>query len=685
MRRRATIGATTAACDAAPAPRVVPAVTSCQRALALVLTVLAWLAPLLVGATASAQDEGALDAIERSLTDRTTSSARDGIQPPSIQPAALDARWHILREAPAGTEQEERAFEALRTTALELGITSLPAHSLVLLQQADEALSRGDTARAMLLRDRAALLDPDSAQPAFFDARVAWMTSPWNAPRILRALGGAYVKMNASIAGRHALASQWRQFAGLALVVLSFLVCTLLMFRHGGRLAYDVRLAALRAPSLPQARALVALVIIAPALVLWSPFVFAVTCAVLVAVYLTLPERVIATILMAGLCALPGLASQYASAIESADGDDVRALPAGRQPCDVRCERELARIIERSDNAVAALSLAWVDYRRGTVEGRARASERLASRSFTGALESSAETLRGNIAVLAGDPDTAQRAYERAAASAASQEQAAAAWYNLFRLHTLHSRTDAAAQAIRNAYDAGGSSIDPWVNYEGRSQNLVLMSSPIPPSVGLHVAPAPENRWLIDGAVDELMAPWLGAVPVETSLTVAAGAAAWLVLSWLVARSRVVAIRCTRCTTPISRFVYEPAWEARLCVLCYQARTVPGELTREQLVAREQRVDDWRALSRRASVIAAFIMPGAAQIVAGRVASGFLLLTTFALGVGLFIVDPTPMAVPYSLGTDRLFDGRLQLAATLIAVSFLGSLVLVALDARRRR
>ncbi len=685
MMRRASSGAATAACETASALGVASAVLRCQRLLSVLLTTLVMASALVAGATAQAQDDEGLDAIERSLTDRATSSARDGIQAPSIQPAALDARWHILREAPPGSEQETRAFEALRSTALELGLTSLPAHSLVLLQQADTALTQGDTQRAMLLRDRAAALAPDSAQPAFFDARVAWLTEPWNAPRIARALWTAYGSMNASIAGRHALASQWRQFAGLALVVLSLLVSVLLMIRHGGRLAYDARLAALRAPSLPQARALIALVIVAPALVMWSPFVFAVTCVVLVATYLSVLERAVAAALMAGLCMLPTLAAQYASAIESADGDDVRAPPAASQPCDVRCERELQHILDRSDSSVAALSLSWVDYRRGTVEGRQRAAARLAERSFTGPLESSAETLRGNLAVVGGDLDGAARAYERAGASAATDMQAAVAWYNLFRVRTLQNRTEAATEAIGRAYAAGESRIDPWVAYDGRSQNLVLMISPIPSSVGLHVEPAPENRWLIDGAVDELLSPWLGAVPVPMSLPLAAGAGAWVILSWLIARSRVVSVRCTRCATPSSRFVYEPAWEARLCVMCYQARTVPGELTREQLVAREQRVDDWQALTRRAGVIAAFVMPGAAQVVSGRTASGLALLLTFALGVGLFIVDPTPMAVPYSLGTDRLFDGRLQLAAALVALSFAGSLLLVALDSRRRR
>lgn len=685
MMRRASSGAATAACEAASALGVASAVWRCQRLLSAAVTALVAAVILLGSATVHAQDEDGLDAIERSLTDRTTSSVRDGIQAPSIQPAALDARWHILREAPEGSEQETRAFEALRSTALELGLTSLPAHSLVLLQQADTALTQGDTARAMLLRDRAAALAPDSAQPAFFDARVAWLTEPWNAPRIARALWAAYGSMNASIAGRHALASQWRQFAGLALVVLSLLVSVLLLVRHGGRLAYDARLAALRAPSLPQARALIALVIIAPALVMWSPFVFAVTCVALVAIYLSVLERAVAAALMAGLCMLPTLAAQYASAIESADGDDVRALPAASQPCDVRCERELQHILDRSDSSVAALSLSWVDYRRGTIEGRQRAAARLAERSFPGPLESSAETLRGNLAVVGGDLEGAARAYERAGASAVTDLQAAVAYYNLFRVRTLQNRTDAATQAIGRAYAAGESRIDPWVAYDGRSQNLVLMLSPIPSSVGLHVEPAPENRWLIDGAVDELLSPWLGAVPVPLSLPLAAAAGAWVILSWLVARSRVVSVRCTRCATPSSRFVYEPAWEARLCVMCYQARTVPGELTREQLVARERRVDDWQALTRRAGVVAAFVMPGAAQIVAGRTASGLVLLLTFALGVGLFIVDPTPMAVPYSLGTERLFDGRVQLAVALVALSFAGSLLLVALDSRRHQ
>ena len=346
-------------------------------------------------------DNEGLDAIEQAFLRGRTYSG-EHIEAPAITLAALDARWEIYRDSAPASDQESQNFESLRNTVRELGMLSLPAHSLVLLQEADEAVQNGDAARAEALREMAASLSPESAQPDYLRARIVFEDAPWNGAQLTSELQRAYFSFYATPSGRLAINMQLRALALTVGILFALLFSVTVLFRHGGLLAHDLRILARKAITIPQARVLVGLLAVAPALVLWSPVTLVLAALLLSAAYMDWGERLVSLCVVAFLVVAPTLTEQYARFVAATEQGTAVVAGAIQSPCDERCRTQLqARIRYRSDD-LAALALSWVEYRSGAPEDHATALSRLQGRELSGAMLSSAELLRGNIAFAGG-------------------------------------------------------------------------------------------------------------------------------------------------------------------------------------------------------------------------------------------------------------------------------------------
>ena len=110
--------------------------------------------------------------------------------------------------------------------------------------------------------------------------------------------------------------------------------------------------------------------------------------------------------------------------------------------------------------------------------------------------------------------------------------------------------------------------------------------------------------------------------------------------------------------------------------MCYQLDTIPAQLTYEQRNLRESRQQRWRSFARPRVVFLNVLLPGLGFVASGRALVGALLMMLASAGLGLLVLNPNIMAVPYSLGAERLFDGRLQVGVFLIGIAYLVSIVL---------
>ena len=220
--------------------------------------------------------------------------------PAASEHRALEDRWRQLRQAPAGTPDEEQAFLAFERTALELGYVDLPAHGLALLLEAETARRTGDVGRASILRHRAAQIAPTSPQPAFFRARLAADEGPASVLAMSRHLTRAYQRLGQTVAGHLALQTFARELLGLVFLVFAALFGLLLAGRALGPAALDLRLLSAKTLTLGHGRMLVVLVLVAPAAMLWSPLLALLGPFVVAAPYAKVGERAMSLMVLAG-------------------------------------------------------------------------------------------------------------------------------------------------------------------------------------------------------------------------------------------------------------------------------------------------------------------------------------------------------------------------------------------------
>ena len=603
----------------------------------------------------------------------------DALRPPAVELASLDTRWRILRRAEAGSTAETAAMQALQRTAIELGLSELPAHSLVLLQEADAALRAGDVGRAETLKTWAHDLSPRSAQPAFFDARVAWEARPYDVARIAGHLTQAYRELSGSLSGAAALGILARLAFAEVLVGLSLLFVLLLLLRHSASIALDLRLLAGRTLTLPQGQALLVLCLLATWLFTSSLFALLAVGIALTAFHVGLKERVLLALAVGALVAVPLLAHDYARLVAANELSNSRIVSAIVAPCDARCDEQLRRL-EAQGRGNASLALAWVSYRRGTRSGRAEALAHLdalnaSPAAAVPAVRSSATSLRANVAFAQADWASADMLYRAAFDTAESPAQRAAALFGLYRAQLASGQRELAADTLNLAMRADDRVVARHLDPESTTQNAVLPTSPLPASAVMARGLGDSDTDLVDDASGELLEGWFGAVPASFTPPIAGALALCLLLGGLLKRRHRVAARCTRCGSPTHRAILADAYDRGVCALCYPLITGAGMLTFAQRRAREYRIDRWATRTQLGGWVADLLVPGAGHFCQGRTLLALPCLALAVAAVVLVTLDTTPLSVPYALGSDRLFTGQVPLAVGAAVLAYALALV----------
>lgn len=595
---------------------------------------------------------------------------------------ALDDRWRVLRQTAPGSPDEEQAFLSFERTALDLGYVDLPAHALALLLEAETARRAGDVGRASVLRTRAAQIAPTSPQPAFFRARLAADEGPASVVPMTRYLSRAYQRLGQTVAGHLALQTFGRELAGIAFLVFAMLFGLVAALRAIGPAALDVRLLSARTLTLGHARTLVVLLLIAPAAVLWSPWLALLGLFVLSAPYLRFGARALSVMILGGIMSLPLVMQDTVRLLASPVAATETALSAMVGPCDATCARTLASATATGDS-VARLAEAWVAYRRGTPSGLEAAQVLLGDEVWSEAEASSASLLAGNIAFNQDRVDAAEHAYLRAFEMAHTSTQRAAALFNLYRLGLHVGAREAAQTSLDQAMQLDSPLVDRYLRHQARSQNLMLAIAGVPASALTDSIGAATDLELADRASAELFARAIGRLPPALTGPIALGVAGWMLLWALLSRMRWTATRCLRCGHGSSRFVSREAFSKLRCAPCMELQHGAGSLSIAERKWREERIERWERWTGTLGLLSVVLAPGTAALAAGYAFRGAGILALTAMAAGLVLVDPTPLSVPYALGSGTQFDGRLPVAAALYACAVLLAAALAAWDRRR--
>jgi hypothetical protein len=619
------------------------------RTLGIALALASFLA-----APASAQDR------------RTTISA------PRVDFPVLDRRWAQFQAATGGSEGEREKLTDFHETALELGLLELPAHALVLMQQAAAADEAGDRARAEVLTDWAEMLSPSSPQPDFFRARQTFFDSPWALGDVFSHVRDGYEELGTTPTGRAAVGRQWRGVVVRGGLIFSLLFGLFIALRHGTALAHDLRIALVKTLTLGQSTALVALLLGAAPLLFWSPFAFVVSAFFVCALHMNLRERLVGALVLALCASAPILTAQEARLVAESQNNNSRIVNAIVSPCNERCSQLLEVALERDGRQEAALVTAWNEYKRGTPDRLRRASEMLEGLELSRGARASAEVLLGNIQFVEGDLEGAEEHYLEAHGLASNSTQRAVAHYALYRLHSAADRSRMQESSLLSARAEDADFVANYIDYTGRSQNRVLPICPIPPE-SLQTSTDSGSQVLADAAANELLKGWYGAIPVSVTLPIVFLILFLLVIGVMANRMRLVSRRCGRCATPVSRWVLDQAFRESLCILCFQLDHASAHLRREQRDARQARIDRWAEAVPKLVLATNLLAPGGGLVMAGWTLTGSFFAAIYSAALAVLVADTIVDATPYTLPESSLFDGRVAVAAIVLGFVYLAT------------
>lgn len=582
------------------------------------------------------------------------------IVPVSVSHARLMELWGERRVAhreadPVRAERAEKAFLAARR---ELAIENLVTLAAIEIRASRRALDANLAAEAGAHARVAVELAPDlpDAHLALARARVA--EAPGSPGAALAALGDAVA---AAAREPHTVRAFYGDLfsAGFAALFVGALGSVLLLLLARLRLVlHDFHhLPLLRGTASVQASLLAIVLLAAPMAFGFGPVMTAAVAVLAVWAYLSLSERLVATVALAAVLALPwgvGAAARL-TAWTGSLAEVVHDLEHGAV-ADEEAAEIAARYAEEPAPAALYAALGRHHKRRGDLD------EALRYYALAAAADARAPEVQvnlGNVLFLKGDLDGAKAAYLAATDRAAGDLVVlAAAHYDLSKLYLRTSDMPQSAAAREKAEREGGAFLRRYGSDEDFSANRYLVDVPVPDDEIRALAAA--------DATAQAMSLWvqdrLGGTLPRSAWPWAPGgllALAWL-LTPILARLRP-ARACAKCGGAACRRCDAAAAGTELCGQCVNVFVHKGLVDARDRLRKEAQVRRHRQLVQVSTRILSIVGGGAGQLFHGAAVRGALLLVGI-LFVGFVLwfwrgIMPPPQPSPY------LLVGKLLLAA----------------------
>jgi tetratricopeptide (TPR) repeat protein len=577
------------------------------------------------------------------------------------------ARHRALREHDLARAEEarKRTLADKRELAIEnllpfAGAEVLDTERSVAARSPDDALQDAlfavelapDLAAAHLALARARFArDPTEPMPAL-RALAAGLAAAVRDPRTARALVG---DLASALLG--------------AILVASAATVVLLLARRLRLFLHDFgHLPLLRSGSRAQA-ALVALVLLGvPLAMRLGPFVAVFTLAAAAWLYLSWRERVVATVALLCVVALPWLAWRVAeqvawsgtlaeSVYELERGGDSGALAA-------RLEARAADL-----PAPALLALGRHYKRRGDLERALRWYEAASAASHS----AEAQVNLGNVLFLRGDLEGAKAAYLRAVDGPAAGDRVpsaatlAAAQYDLSKLYLRLAAVEQSIEARKKAQQQDAAYLARYGSDDDFSANLWLVDAVVPLDQVTALARTDPGPAAVGADVEARLA---GAVPRRAWPWLPLGLTAALWVLALAGRWWHPAVPCAKCGRAACRRC--DGVPGPLCGQCVNVYQRSGTVEAKDRTLKEAQVRRHARRSEIAVRALALVGGGAGHVFGGRPVRGFLILAGLAfLGMVAWLregVLSPPQPSPYAAAGKLLVAVPAGLALWALAV-----------------
>jgi tetratricopeptide (TPR) repeat protein len=631
--------------DASPAPPAPPAAAPPAAA-----------APAAAGAAAAPAPASAA-ALARRIVPVQTTFAR--------MMEHWSERRTALREAnPIRAEAAEKALLAARR---ELAIANLFTLAAVEIREARRALDANLAAEAAAHARTAVELAPDLPDAHLALARARFAEAPGNPGASLAALRDALVAAAREPHTIRAFYGDLFSAAFAAILVAAGATVLLLVVRRLRLFLHDFHhLPLLRGTASVQASFLAVVLLLAPAALGLGPVATAAVALLAIWLYLGLAERIVATVAVAALVAMPwGVgAVARATAWTGSLAETVHELEYGAVS-DEEAAAITARFAESPAPPAVYAALGRHHKRRGNLEEALRLYD-LAATADPRAPEVQVDI--GNVLFLRGDMEGAKAAYLAATDRAAGDLVVlGAAHYDLSKLYLRTTDMPQSAAAREKAEREAGEFLRRHGSDEDFSANRYLVDVPVPDEkIQALVASDPTaqavSAWArqrLAGSLPRSLWPW--------------GPLGWLAFLWalaLMARQLRPAGACERCGGAACRRCDAAAGE--LCGQCVNVFLHKGLVDARDRLRKEAQVRRHRQYVNVATRILSIVASGAGQVFQGAAVRGaLLLLATLFAGFVLWFwrgVMPPPQPSPYVLLGKALVAGPIGLAFWAIAI-----------------
>lgn len=562
-----------------------------------------------------------------------------------IMESWTDRRTALREQDPV---RARTAAEALVGAQRELAIENLGSFAAALVRESGRALDANLPAEAVEHAELAAQLAPDFPDAHLAVARARLARSPGEVGPILSAFAATFGAVAREPHTARAFLTDVLVAALVALFTAAAVTAALVFARRVRLFLHDLHHLPLLRGTAPIQSTFLALVVFA------SPLAFGIGPATVVGLamaaawlYLTTPERVMASLTLLALIAMPWLAGVgvRASAWTGTLAETVHELEHGAFS-DADAELLAARWQPAAPPPALSAALGRHFKRRGDL-ARAKSWYGAALASDERAAE--VQVNLGNVLFLDGDVEGAKAAYLAAADRAGGDlTTLAAAHYNLSKLYLRTSELDKSQAARDRAQQEDGPFLARYGSDDDFSANRFIVDVPVPARKVLALASA-------SGTARELQAyvrgRLLGALP--------AGAWPWsgiafVALLWLVALARerlAPSAACERCGRPACRRC-DPAAGA-LCSQCVNAFVKKGVVDARDRLRKEDQVRRHAQYEVVVTRVLAVTGGGAGLVWSGAVIAGFLfLLGILFLGAVVWFwrgVLPPPQPSPWVL------------------------------------
>ncbi len=560
-----------------------------------------------------------------------------------IDDGDLTALWEAFRVANLGSDvsAEQKARSALLRIRSALGSPDMEHWSMGLIRAAKGHADKGDVGGAVEIAESAVQMAPHLAPAWSGLAEIYFQTDPTSVARSGHSLAMALKWSVLDRRYQRALVANIASVLGMAWAILSIVYFLVMLLRRGRYFLYDFHFLFPRAIARWQSALLAYIVLVAPVvfragLVPWLLVLF-----LALTLYLSLAERVVGAVLIAGVTALPLISEwvTHRTAFSQTPAEPLSLLEQAEPGSERIAKQFLTLVQENKATFEQTFALGTFELRRGNLESA------VTHLKAALALRSEDPSARHNLGVallLQGDLENPRALFT---AVLHSNPNSAATHWNMARLLQRRYETygEQAAGDVDRARESflKAQALDPdlptstEVPKEGGAANSLLRLVNLPAETLFAFAKSNEAPKRVRAQLSLML---LGDVSEPFAYLYPVFVSAALVAFGSLSRRLAAARPCSRCASAVSiRGAPELSVGSQLCSQCVNVFTKRNAVLASAKVRKQLEIARYEAARDRTTSLLGVVFSGVGHLFAGSPVRGTAFAFCFLVAaVGFF-------------------------------------------------